>query len=121
MAKRRMRKIAKNIAKQPKHKKMMAEYVATHSLHKFGSKEILDILIKGHRGYLAMDETKLSKLFDDLYDKKVKELEKLVGDINSGDTLPWGVSRREEAIQEAKMHIAKAETIYDEIFEEVFL
>lgn len=114
-----MRKIAKNIASMPQHKKKMAEFLARENVSKIKPDQLVEILTKGHRGYLAMSEDKLSKLFDQHFDHLTSELKKAQ---DSGlENGAWAQRQREERIETAKKKVAAAEAIYDEIFEEVFL
>lgn len=117
--KRRAGKIAKNVAKQPKVKKMMAEFLADIQYKKVPEAEIKKMLIMGHRGYLAMDEKALSKLFDQMYDHVCSEYEKAVE--GSKGTSGYGARIAEERIEQAKLLVDLGDEIYDELFEEVFL
>lgn len=118
---RRMRKMAKNVANQPKHKKAMAEFLADLQCEKIPKVELKKMLIVGHRGYLAMEDTKLGKLFDQMYDHLCSELKKAEDDtINSNNSI-WGSKEYEGRLKVAKEKVEAAEVIYDEIFEEVFL
>lgn len=116
---RRLKKMAKNIAAQPKHKKMMAEFLADYLYGNYGKEEIKKMLINGHRGYLAMDETKLGKLFDQTYDSCCNELQSAENETE--DLSGWGINRREKRIETAKEVVRAAEEVYDEIFEAEFL
>lgn len=114
-----MRKVAKNISSMPQYKKMMADFLAREHAGKVKITEIVEMLAKGHRGYLAMSEDKLSKLFDKHYDKICDELVKETNaeDANSS----WMSQRKEDRIKVIKERLQAAEAIYDEIFEKVFL
>lgn len=116
---RRMRKVAKNIASMPQHKKKIADFLARENAGKIGIKQVQEMLSKGHRGYLAMSEEKLGKLFDQHFDHLVSELKKAE---DSGlENGSWAQRQREDRIKTAREKVSAAEAIYDEIFEEVFL
>lgn len=116
---RRMRKMAKNIASMPQHKKRMAEFLAKENASKIDLKQVQEMLSKGHRGYLAMSEEKLGKLFDQHFDHLTAELKKAEDSGLENGT--WAQRQREERIKIAREKVSAAEAIYDEIFEEVFL
>ena len=92
MSQRKLRKIAKNIKSQPKLKKVMATYLA-ENYGRLSNDEIKNILINGHRGFLAMSEKELTGLIDNEYDKLIKN----------------------------NCSLVEIEKVYDEIFEGVFL
>lgn len=123
MAKQKLRKIAKNIGKQPKLKKKLAEYLAsTHN--KVTPDELTNMLLKGHRGYLAMTEKELT----DLFDKKYESLTIQLQDLKTEEAeLKTGIRKRSywgdygKGIKKVQEQIDQADTVYDALFEEVFL
>ena len=116
--KRRMRKMAKNIAKQKKLKKMMAEFIAKREFKDIirDREKLMDMLVKGHRGLLAMNEKELADKFDKLYDQ-LDSNKNLMLDVEFDDRgYYW-----EENMKTLNQTIAEAEKIYGEVFEDVFL
>lgn len=116
--KRRARKRAKNIQKQPKLRKMMAEFLGAQHVKNIDAEQIKEMLVMGHRGYLAMSEAKLTKLFDQHYDHLCSELEKAE---KMGDNTGWGEGSKENRVKNAKSNLMSAEAIYDAVFEDTFL
>lgn len=115
MTKRRMRRIAKNIKNQPRSKKLISEFLADidEVTGKLIPENIRKMLIKGHRGYMAWSERELCDKFDKTYDQLTNS--KL--DIKS--TSRWAENDQKEKRRKALMD--KANHIYDEIFEKLFL
>lgn len=107
----RFRKIAKNIKNQPKLKKMLAKWLTEQFLTR-GFYNAEEMLLKGHRGFLAMSEKELTNQFDKLYSDIEKEIEE------ESKQNHWTTERELEA---KTIALQSADVIYNEIFEQVFL
>lgn len=108
----KLRKIAKNIQKQPKLKKLLAEYLADQPEFTI---DVRKVKIYGHRGFLAMTEKDLTDMFDKHYEDLSKKLEE--AEASKARLSPWETNH----MTSIKTRLTKAEQIYTEIFEEVFL
>lgn len=113
MAKRKLRKKSKNIAKQPKLKKTISEFLADRTIVSTIKVDIKKMLIEGHRGFLAMKETDLCNLFDKEYERMLEKMEEL-----SNEQMNWMTEGKINALKE---ELKRAEAIYDIVFEDTFL
>lgn len=91
MSKRRLN--ANKVAKQPKLKKDMAEFVASCEVrynaegHKYN---LVDLLWKGHRGFISFNEKELTKQFEKWYYKLEDDLKEIEADkIEREKSDPW--------------------------------
>lgn len=112
----KMSKIAKDIKNQPKLKKALATYIANNTK----VTDITDLLINGHRGFLAMSEKELTKLFDDKYDEmnnSLKELDEKAAEASKA-YLKHGYLNQKKSIEQ---QLKEANELYDSLFEQLFL
>lgn len=120
MAKKKLKKIAKNIAKQPKLKRKLAEYLA--SVHgRVSPNELETMLTKGHRGYLAISEKELTDLFDKKYEVLIKEKEEAVEKLADIGPSQWSSRHVAHTVKGCDIKISAADKIMDALFEDVFL
>lgn len=119
MAKRRLRKVAKDIKKQPKLKKKIAEFLANN--YNLTMSEARQMLLKGHRGYLSMHEKELSDLFDAKYDELLSDIESKNEEIKEYEHDAWYVKIIRTDIDNISKIKQEAEEIYDAIFEGIYL
>lgn len=110
--KKRLRKLAKNFDRKSKYKKLVAEYLADVDID-VGIHNLREILINGHRGYGAWDDTKLCAHFDKVYDQIVNRKLRPVPSCSQRGKAVWE--------EERQRYITRADEIYDELFEETFL
>jgi len=114
MSKKKLRKIAKNITNQPKIKKEIATFLVVHDISR---PHIDDVMMFGHRGFLAMSEKELTDRFDKLYESflvlKVKDDEIRSQHIANGYKVTF------PSYYDVK--IEAAEKLYDSIIDELLL
>ena len=107
-----MSKIAKDMKNQPKLKKALATYIAENTR----IPDTLTLLLEGHRGYLAMTEKELTKIFDKMYEELTtsfkEEQEAMIA--NPLKRYGWKSTEYERKIKEA-------DALYDSLFEQLFL
>jgi hypothetical protein len=108
----KMSKIAKDIKNQPKLKKEIASFLAKNSK----IKNEQDVLLHGHRGFLAMTEKELTKEFDALVERTVKDLEFCKKEMAERPS-HWMAS----AISKNEILLKEAETVSSSIFDAIFL
>ncbi len=128
---RRLRKVAHDMKSQSRLKRIAAEFIAdlvisTHDRAIGGGLDYAkvppykEMLMKGHRGYLAMNEIELTKLFDQVYDRLLEEqdsINKKFEELGKYDST-YVLDARNKM---NKGLISEADEVYDEIFEKVFL
>lgn len=113
-----MSKLAKDIKNQPKLKKALATYIAENT--KVTADNMLDFLLEGHRGFLAMSEKELTNKFDAMYEgfhRRIAELESKIGEAQNSYTR----SNIENEIKSSEAKIKEADALYDALFEQLFL
>ena len=110
----------KNIAKQPKIKKKLAKFLAeSYGLVPVDIQQ--DMLINGHRGYLAMTEKELTDLFDKEYEKLLADKKKREDTRDEHNHGSWEWAHYAADVEKVDKKIEQADEVYDSIFEEVFL
>ncbi len=120
MSRPKLRKMAKNIKNQPRLKKILAEYLTKRTFDE-KNYNAYSMLLNGHRGFLAMSEKELTDKFDNVYIELEEEVKAAEKDRLEEDPSSWGVGYLDGRVKDKKKILAKADKIYDEIFEELFL
>lgn len=118
MSKRRVKKVCKEIKKQPKLKKLLAEWLTEYTVqeHAYNPKKML---LEGNRGFLAMSEKELSDMFDKAYDALTERIEVYKVDLEDPELLKWDRKSIQSKIERLEEQIGSALLVYDEIFENI--
>jgi hypothetical protein len=116
LAKRRFN--AKKIANTPSLKKRMAKFCAEMDV-KYTKPDYLDILYKGHRGFISYSEDDLAKEFD----KKLSILREKYSIMKANDDTSKNgrFYRKSDDFVELELWYEEGVSIANEIFEEQFL
>lgn len=121
MSKRRYN--SKKIARSPALKRKMAELLASEDLQ--GNRVTLaHVLAYGHRGYISYNETELCKLFDKVFESKLKaaaEKKKSIEEQKINTRRQWEVDRQQKELEAVEAGLVKFREIADELFEAKFL
>lgn len=111
MAKGKMRAVAKQVKGDKQFKKLIANFLADVVIES-KSYDIKEILTVGCRGYLAMTEDDLADLFDHFVKQISEDEVKITGHTS------WSYNQAQSPKDRL---LARADQIYDEIFERIIL
>ena len=99
-------------------KKKIAEFLAKFDI-RYSHINVQELLMSGHRGYLALSEKDLYKEIDNRYailqnEEKFEALPKM-------ENISGGWNRKETIAKTREEMLTQAKLIFDEIFEKAFL
>jgi len=121
METKKTRRLAKDLAKMPRFKKKIAEWLTLHDGKRL---DAMQVKLTGHRGYLSMSEKELTDNFDSVVEGLVKLLEsqqKELAEAIADRESTYEINRIKRYIEETESTLKTSEDIVNEIMEELVL